>query len=100
VSVLAVAAPAVIGTLTIALSVGLALPPPLPGHPATLLLLPGRQFDALAALTAADPGVRLLGVGGHGLLLGVQYTRADLPRRLHGSGVVAMVGAGLVGCHQ
>ncbi len=96
---LAVAAPALIGAACIAVSVALALPAPLPGRPATVLVLPGRELNALAALAAADPHLRLLGVGAGGLLLGVQYERPDLPGRLRGSGIFGMVGTGFVGCH-
>jgi hypothetical protein len=98
-AILAFAAPALVGVAVIAVSVCLALPAPAPGRPATVLLLPGQQSRTLDALTAADPDLLLLGIGAGGLLLGIQYTRADLPARLTGSGVIAVIGASFVGCH-
>jgi len=91
--------PALVGTASIALSLALALPPPVPGHATTLLLLPWQQSRVLAVLTESDPKATLLGIGAGGWLMGVRYARADLPRRLAAAGVAVMLdGAGL-GCH-
>jgi hypothetical protein len=80
------------------MSLVLALPPPVPGRPTTLLLLPWRQGSVLAVLTASDPEATLLGIGAGGWLMGVRYARADLPKRLTAAGVAFMFdGAGL-GC--
>jgi hypothetical protein len=81
------------------LSVFLALPVPLPGRPATLVLWPWRQQSVLAAVTRLDPELRLLDVHAAGLLLTVVYRRIDLPSLLTGTGVVGVIGAGSIGCH-
>jgi hypothetical protein len=95
---LAFAAPALVGAASIAVSVWLALPAALPGRPATVLLFPGHQQKVLAALTALDPEMRLLGIRASGLLLAIEYKRSDLPARISGSGVIAVIGAGNFGC--
>jgi hypothetical protein len=81
------------------LSAFLALPLALPGRRATLVLLPGQEQNVLAAVTSLDPEVRLLGIRAGGLLLTVEYKRADLPAQLTGVGVVAVIGVGNFGCH-
>ncbi len=96
----AVAAPALVGAASIAVSVCLALPASLPGQPATVLLLPGREQIVLAALLNLDPDLRLLDIRAGGLLLTVEYTRSDLPAQLAGTGVVAVIGMGTLGCHN
>ena len=96
----AIAAPALVGAASIAVSVCLALPVSLPGHPATVLLLPGREQIVLAALVNLDPDLRLLDIRAGGSLLTVEYTRSDLPAHLSGTGVIALIGVGTFGCHN
>jgi hypothetical protein len=93
------AAPVFIGAASLVVSIVLALPVALPGRPATLVLLPGQQQSALAAMANLDPEARLVGIRAGGLLLTIVYTRTDLPAQLTGAGVVAVIGDGRFGCH-
>ena len=96
---LAFAGPTFVGAASICLSAFLALPIALPDRPATIILLPGQEQTVLAAVISLDPEVRLLGFRAGGLLLTVEYKRADLPTQLTGVGVVSMIGVGSFGCH-
>jgi hypothetical protein len=94
----AFAAPALVGAFAILMSVYLALPVPVPGQAATALFFPGQQRKGLDALVKLDAEIRLLDSRADGLLISFEYRRTDLPRQLSGTGVIAVIGTGWVGC--
>lgn len=91
-------APALVGLAAIAMSLYLVLPIPVPGQPATILFFPGQQRQGLDALVKLDAELRLLDSRADGLLISFKYGRTDLPQRLSGTGVIAIIGTGMVGC--